>query len=75
MKFIKTVFLLLILLQACNLLAQSPGNAVKLYEMKQYSRAKSAFLADLKTRNSASDWFKLGKIYSLQNQSDSDRHP
>lgn len=71
MKTIKTVLTITLVLLAVNIFAQLLGDATKLFEMKQYKSAKSAFLRDLKSTNSASDWFYLGKIYTLLGQPDS----
>jgi tetratricopeptide (TPR) repeat protein len=71
MKGIKSVFAAFLLLLASNILAQPLNIAMKLLEMKQYNRAKSAFLVNVKTSNLALDWFYLGKVYSIQGQTDS----
>jgi len=71
MKFNKFIFAASFVLIASNLLAQPLADAMKLLEMKQYAKAKTAFLANLKVRNSASDWYFLGKIYSSERNSDS----
>jgi len=49
------------------------GNAMRMLEMQQYNKAKAAFLINLKTSNSANNWFFLGKVYSIQNNIDSAR--
>jgi tetratricopeptide (TPR) repeat protein len=48
-------------------------NAMRMLEMQQYNKAKAAFLNNIKTSNSAVNWFFLGKIYSIQNNIDSAR--
>jgi len=71
MKVAKLTVSAILFLIACNLFAQSSDDAMKLLEMKQYNRAKKAFQQNLVSRNSASDWFYLGKIYLYQEKSDS----
>ena len=41
--------------------------------MKQYGKAKSMLLENLRTKNKAPDWYYLSKIYSVQNLNDSAR--
>ena len=71
MKLCKSILTSVLLMLTGNIIAQPSGNAMKLFEMKQYKNAKSAFLHELKNTNSASGWFYLGKMYSIQGQSDS----
>jgi len=47
------------------------STAQKYYEMNQYKKAKSAYIAGLKTNNTAIDWLYLGKIYSNEKNLDS----
>jgi len=44
---------------------------MKLFEMKQYNRAKSVFINNKSLENSVNDLFYLGKIYVIQNKTDS----
>jgi cytochrome c-type biogenesis protein CcmH/NrfG len=53
-------------------LAQN-DNAMRWLEMQQYNKAKAAFISNLRTNNSAANWYFLGKIYSIQHNSDSAR--
>ena len=49
------------------------NNAMRLLEMQQYNMAKNALSNSLKTTNSATNWYFLGKIYSIQHNTDSAR--
>jgi len=71
MKSIKSFLIACLLLLAGNIIAQPLSDAMKLLEMKQYKSAKSAFLHELKSTNSASGWFYIGKTYAALGQSDS----
>ena len=73
MNSFKTVLTATLLLLAGNMFAQPLGDAMKLLEMKQYNKAKSEFIHELKNTNSASGWFYLGQIYTIQHQPDSAR--
>lgn len=67
---VSITFLFLLLLAKVSL-AQPDVNAMKYFEMKQYNRAKAFFVKSLEIKNTASDLFYLGKIYSLQGKQDS----
>jgi hypothetical protein len=71
MNSIKAVLTTMLFLLVSAIIAQPMGDAMKLLEMKQYKSARSAFLLKLKTSNSASDWFYLGKTYIELRQPDS----
>ncbi len=74
MYILKSAVSTFLLLLPAFLFAQSPDPAMKLLEMKQYNKAKSAFIGNLKSRNSVSDWYYLEKIYIMQNQVDSAKY-
>jgi Tfp pilus assembly protein PilF len=71
MKITKPVLSIILFFLASSAFAQPVNNAMKLLEMKQYRKAKSAFISNLKTRNLASDWFYLREIYLVQDNADS----
>jgi len=71
MKLTKSVFAAFLFMLASDISAQSLGDAMKLLEMKQYNKAKSAFLINMDKNISVSDLYYLGKIYSIQHQIDS----
>jgi Tfp pilus assembly protein PilF len=71
MKATRIIISSILVLIACNILAQSSDVAMKQLEMKQYNKAKAAFIENLKVRNSASDWYYLGKTYLYQGKTDS----
>lgn len=43
----------------------------KYLEMKQYNRAKSAFLSEINSSNNVSSWYSLGRLYSKIGKNDS----
>jgi len=71
MKNLKFVFPFILILLVTYTNAQPVKNALKLFEMKQFNQAKSAFINDVKKNNQAIDWFFLGKTYSILGKKDS----
>jgi len=73
MNAIKSILATFLVLLVSDIPAQPVNNAdaVQLFEMKQYNKAKSVLLANLKNRNLSYDWLYLGKIFFIQGNTDS----
>ena len=73
-KFHTLLLITAFLLAKLVSVAQVENKAARFLEMEQYNQAKAAFVSELKTAENASDWYYLGKIYSIQNNPDSARY-
>jgi len=73
MKYLVNVFLLL-LMTALTVSAQENGKVQRMMEMEQYNKAKSLLKENLKSANTAENWYLLGKVYVKQAKADSARY-
>jgi tetratricopeptide (TPR) repeat protein len=74
MKFNTLMLIIAFIFAALVSVAQVDNNAARLLSMEQYNQAKAAYVSGLKSADHATDWYYLGKIYSIQNNPDSARY-